>query len=219
MRIKDVTVMVVACMAAVSGCVSPPPPEISDWVQPEAPDYEARVANAAKTQPVMNSVYNLLIGYVTNVGEGASCFFPDKLGRLMCHDVAEPMARPLWEEVRFDKDLRIAMPTIGLRSSPSNAVSVYQPKDKDRLFFSARGNNQAPYWVLYDPEGRDVGKYLTSNGFTNVRVVSSRVAIADPIQDRQKRREFWIWVQARERRMKEFEEKYPHLAATVAPKE
>lgn len=91
--------------------------------------------------------------------------------------------------------------------------AVYQPKDDGRVFFMHRTSDGVMFWVVYDPQGRDLPGWLRAQGFTDVGSYNENFAWAGRIVDQQKRHDFWIWVQARQSRIAEFETKYPHLAA------
>lgn len=97
--------------------------------------------------------------------------------------------------------------------------AVYQPRDDGRMFFHLRTPDGVLYWIVYDPQGRDVADWLAKRGFSHVGSYSDKFAYAGRIVDQRQRAEFWIWVKHRQERLAEFEKQYPHLAAPELSKE
>lgn len=137
----------------------------------------------------------------------------NNIDQTRCYDTKGGVVRQVKNEAtRTDKYL--------WKSKTANKGHVvYQPKDDGRVFFTQWTGSGVLYWIVFDPTGRDLPGWLKGHGFSEVGSYNANFAYAGRIQDVQKRRDFWIWVQARDYEMKEFEKKCPHLAATVAPKE
>lgn len=213
---KNMTVIALISVLALTGCVPRNPPKDSgaDWVQPTQADHMARVAAVAGAHEKLDTIQKFMEDRAGRLGDSMGCMYTRPQRLFICVNSKTSYSY----QIEPPEVAHLKLTGLGTSHAPSGPVPIYQAKDKGRVFVSIRGSNQAQYWVMYDPNGRDVQKYLKDNGFTNVHVVNAKIAVADQIDDPDRRSKFWIWLQLRENRIKEFEAKYPHLAETVEPK-
>lgn len=213
---KNATVTTIIVVLVLTGCIPRKPPENSgaEWVQPTQADHMARVAEVAGAHEKLDTIQEFMEERAGRLGDSMGCMYTRPQGLFICVNSKTSYSY----RIESPEVAHLKLTGLGVHHSPGGPVPIYQPKDKGRVFISVRGANQAQYWIMYDPKGRDVQNYLKDNGFTNVHVVNSKIAVADQIDDPGKRSKFWIWLQRRENRIKEFEAKYPHLAETVDPK-